>query len=192
MKKTIAALLALTLLLAFAACGKTPEPTDADTTAGTADETTAPDQTEETTEIPSVAPVYATVTYGRITAMEAPATWEIAEESADWRIVYVQPDEEGNKYPFDVPTVQLTTDEDGADRLVARVKETKGDEPYTEEEITVAGVRFVNIVPELGFPAMYGTVDGQTLVVTYTKGLDLQSDAVSNIIASVRLAPAAE
>ena len=112
-------------------------------------------------------------------------------DSADLRIVYVKPDEEGNNTSFNVPTLQLTTDDDPVDRLVASVKETKdaGEEVYTEDTVTIAGVEFVNIVPELGFPAMYGTVDGQTLVVTYSKTTDLQDDGVANIIASVHIAP---
>ena len=194
MKKIIALLLTLALLagaIALTACTKkeadetTAAPADtAETTAAGDEETTG---AEETAEAPNVT----LVTYGRISAIEATGGWEIGADSADWRIVYVKPDEEGNNTSFNVPTLQLTTDDDPVDRLVARVKETKdaGEEVYTEDTVTIAGVEFVNIVPELGFPAMYGTVDGQTLVVTYSKTTDLQDDGVANIIASVHIAP---
>ena len=184
MKKLIALLLALSLVFAFAACAKKePAPQEDGTTVEAAaadDETAEADAETPTEEETTEAKVYELVTYGKISATVAPEGWKIADESADWRIVYVNAD---NK------TVQLTVDEDEAAALAKRVTERMdaNDEKYTSDDITVGGVDFVNVVPELGMPAMYGTVDGQTLVVTYDKDVDLQSEAVADIIASVQL-----
>lgn len=200
MKKWIVLFLAAALVLTLAACKKTEAPTAAEeneTAADGATETTAGDATGEkesgTTDAveAETEPVkYELVTYGRISAAAAPEGWEISEDSADWRIVYVKPDADGNKYAFSVPTIQLTTDESDAEALFKSVTSLReeNDEAYTSEELSIAGIPFRTMVPALGTPAMYGTVDGQTLVVTFSKDVDLQDPAVAYILGSVRIA----
>ena len=204
MKRIIALLSAIAMVAAFAACAKKqPEPaaTDSDAVETTetaveatkaADETTEEAMVVETPEATEAAKEYELVTYGRISATVAPEGWIISDESADWRIVYIMPDADGTAYSFNQPTVQLTTDEDSADYLAKRAAEIKDDsgEAYTKEEVTIAGVTFTAIVPELGFAALYGEKDGQTLVLTYSNNVDLQSAAVADIVASVQIAPA--
>ena len=191
MKKILALLLAVSVVLAFAACAKkpaaedptetaaAPQSTDAGTQAADADATEA----QPATDAALTPGEYPAVTYGRITCIEAPEGWHIAEESADWRIVYVQDETDAS--------IQLTTDEDPADKLFKRVTEQRdaNGEAYTSETITIGGIEFVTMVPELGIPAMYGTVDDQTLVVTFSKDVDLQSQAVTDILGNTHIAP---
>ena len=193
MKKLLALLLVFSLIAAFAACAKqSADPAPAETDAALPQETEAeaeagseaPDPEMTEAEAALTPGEYPAVTYGRITCIEAPEGWHIGDESADWRIVYVKDDESA--------TIQLTTDEDPADKLFRRVAEQKeaNGETYSTLEAVFAGVPFTVLMPDLGMPAMYGTVDGQTLVVTFAREVDIDSQVFMDIVGNAHVAPA--
>lgn len=201
MKKLFALLLVFSLVAALAACAKKPAGTDTatGTTAAGAQETEAEAPADEETETvvdadeafspEALTPgEYPAVTYGRITGIAAPEGWSISPDSADWRIVYVQ----GENDDPGTPTIQLTTDEDSAEKLVqsltARMDENG--EVYTSEKVEVNGIEFTTIVPEAGVPAMYANVEGGTLVVTFTRTVDTTSEAFADIVSNVTITPA--
>ena len=188
MKKMFALLLVFSLIAAFAACAKKPAETapvaDNETTAEEAQETETAVDADEAFAPEALTPgEYPAVTYGRITCIEAPEGWHIGDESADWRIVYVQDDESAS--------IQLTTDDDTPEQLFKSVTETREEngETYTSEEVVIAGIPFTVMMPDLGLPAMYGSVDGQTLVVTFSKEVDIHSQVFTDIVGNVHIAP---
>ena len=115
--------------------------------------------------------------------------WVIGEDTADWRIIYINPDSAEKLY--DCATIQFTegdgykTARDLADS-VEGVKDDNG-EKYTENTITIKGTEYIQIVPELGYPQLIGEKDGKVVVVTYYNEVDLTDETVQDIIGSLRI-----
>lgn len=129
---------------------------------------------------------YDPVSYGRITCITPPEGWRISDESAYWCIVYVQ----GPDVAWGAPTLQITAEDASPEALFQQAVERcrqKG-ETYTTAEYTIAGIRFTAVAPDPGTPSMYGSVDGRTLMVTYTRDVDLYSQAVTDILGNVHIA----
>ena len=62
---------------------------------------------------------------------------------------------------------------------------------YQTEDVTIAGIDFHKIVPDLGEIMLYGERDGMTLIITHGKDLDETAPAVTDIIENIHILPAA-
>ena len=180
MKRWLAVLLVLALALVVTACGKD----------GPADE--ANDGSETTNSESDSQPAATLVTYGRISAPEAPTGWVILEESNDDQLVYAKQTEQFAANVQLCPYLRITVQEGDAKTLLEAVTAQKDSfqEGYRTEEVTIAGIPFYKMVPDLGMMVLYGNVDGHTAVLEHTKFLDEEDPAVAQIIGNMRIADA--
>lgn len=121
------------------------------------------------------------------------ARYQVLEEStASWRVTYV--DSQSQEYKdgekFMAPFIQITLDDDDAERLVKSVTELKDEnkEKYTLDEIDYNGKHYLRIVSEIGVDMMYIDTDTDTIIFTYDGPIDFEDDQTKQLFDSVKVA----
>ncbi|MBR1845733.1 MAG: hypothetical protein IJ792_03955 [Oscillospiraceae bacterium] len=193
MKRILALLLGICMLLPLVACGgNTPVATDTDSAVAT--DTDNPESEPAETEEAEQAEQVEQVVYGQITGIPAPEGWVISDRSADNYLIYVQVTEAFEESEYWCPYLQFgfedyeSPEQTFADRL--EMYDNDG-LTYTTEDVTIAGIDFHKVIPDLGEIQLYGEVDGVTLIITHNKDLDETDANAIQIIENIHILPEA-
>ena len=190
MKKLLSLLLALLMLLSIAACGGSKNAETDTEDAATAQAEEVPEEETPTEE----AQEESAVTYGQLTGIPAPEGWVISDRSAGNYLIYVEVTEDFEESEYWCPYLQFGFDDyKSPDEVLADRQEMFDDDglTYQTEDVTIAGIDFHKIVPDLGEIMLYGERDGMTLIITHGKNLDETAPAVIDIIENIHILPAA-
>ena len=89
---------------------------------------------------------------------------------------------------FMAPFIQITLDDDDAERLVKSVTELKDEnkEKYTLDEIDYNGKHYLRIDSEIGVDMMYIDTDIDTIIFTYDGPIDFEDNQTKQIFDSVK------
>ena len=106
------------------------------------------------------------VTNGRLSAIEAPEGWVQGETSSDDQLAY-----------------ETEYQEDGEENA------KEWGTTYTVEEKTIGDVTFSYFIPDFGYKSMYGTKNSVTVIVSHDNEINIDDEAVQNIIKSIEVEP---
>lgn len=126
------------------------------------------------------------VTHGRVSGNSAPEGWEIKSGDSSDSITYIQKTEADEE---NCPYVEIGCNILSADEVfnsVATLKDTQG-VYYTTDDVELNGSQFLGIFCEDGTNSVFGTVNGQTMVINY-KGVELDDETVQSIIGGIEIA----
>ena len=194
MKRILALLLGVSMLLPLVACGgNKPVETDTDSAVATEADSQVPQpaETEQAEQVEQVEQAEQVV-YGQITGIPAPEGWVISDRSADNYLIYVQVTEEFEESEYWCPYLQFGFDDYDSPEANFTSRQEMYDNDgltYSTEDVTIAGIAFHKIVPDLGEIQLYGEVDGVTLIITHNKDLDESDAVVAQIIENIHILP---
>ena len=177
MKKIVALLLVVAMLLGMTACSGGEENTGG-----------------ETQEAEGVQEEVKLVTNGRLSAMEAPEGWKQKEANADNVLVYIYVGE-GDPEDDMLPRLWIDIDEfETPEEKVERAKEDNADigKECETEDVTIDGIDFIYLIPSFGYNTLYGTKDDVTIMISHDKEIELENEAVQAFVKSIQVRPEEE
>lgn len=131
------------------------------------------------------------VTNGRLSAIEAPEGWVQGETSSDDQLAYETEYQEDGEDPYTVRLWIDISDFDTPESMLENAEENAKDwgTTYTVEDKTIGDVAFFCFIPDFGYKSMYGTKNGVTVIVSHDSEINIDDEAVQNIIKSIEVEP---
>ncbi|MDL2214265.1 hypothetical protein LJB76_01740 [Clostridia bacterium OttesenSCG-928-O13] len=196
MKRLMALVFVLAMIISLVACGKDVEMLDGDgfeagVNNGSSDEAGS-ESAGPSGESDSAHAEAARVENGRLSGIEPPEGWLLGEAMSENQLIYLFKHDLYDEYPQDAPEITIDIDEyDTPEEKLARTKEISEDweEEYETGEVTMGGIDFLTFSSQSQtFVALFGTKDGVTLSISVSTRLEIDSPDVIAIIESIEVA----
>lgn len=129
------------------------------------------------------------IIHGRVSGDAAPEGWAIKSDEGGDFITYIKMTGDYATDPDKCPYVQISCDEMSADDLftsVCTLKDTKG-LSYATDSVTIGEVPFLGIFVDGDANSLFGTVDGNTMVINY-RDVNIDDPDVTKIIGGIEIA----